>query len=99
MLSFLISVPWMLSTPPRPDTLGKRRTLFGAAALSQGLLLAPLVRASLALHPGVLFTAFAGTAGAFAARAGRAWARDAACRGPAIATSPCISPLQPWDPA
>lgn len=66
MLSFLISVPWMLSTPPRPDTLGKRRTLFGAAALSQGLLLAPLVRASLALHPGVLFTAFAGTAGVFA---------------------------------
>ncbi|KAL4419143.1 hypothetical protein ABPG77_002656 [Micractinium sp. CCAP 211/92] len=66
MLGFLVSVPWMLSTPPRPDTLGRRRALFGAAALSQGLLLAPIVRASLALHPGVLFIAFAGTAGVFA---------------------------------
>lgn len=63
VLGFLISVPWMLSTPPRPDNLNKRRALFGAAAVSQGLLLAPIVRASLALHPGVLFTAFAGTAG------------------------------------
>lgn len=66
ILGFLISVPWMLSTPPRPDNLNKRRALFGAAAVSQGLLLAPIVRASLALHPGVLFTAFAGTAGVFA---------------------------------
>lgn len=75
MLGFLVSVPWMLSTPPRPDTLGRRRALFGAAALSQGLLLAPIVRASLALHPGVLFTAFAGTAGAFAGWTGQAWGR------------------------
>lgn len=64
ILGFLVSVPWMMSVPSVPATLGKRRVLFGTAALSQGLLVAPLVRATLALHPGVLFTAFAGTAGA-----------------------------------
>ncbi|EFN54542.1 hypothetical protein CHLNCDRAFT_56207 [Chlorella variabilis] len=66
ILGFLVSVPWMMSVPSVPATLGKRRVLFGTAALSQGLLVAPLVRATLALHPGVLFTAFAGTAGVFA---------------------------------
>lgn len=66
ILGFMISVPWMLATPARPDTLTKRRSLFGAAALSQGLLLAPLVRTALAVHPGVLVTAFGGTAAVFA---------------------------------
>ena len=63
MIGFLVSVPWMLATPATPSNLRKRRTLFASAAVSQGLLLAPLVRATLALHPGVLFTAFGGTAG------------------------------------
>jgi FtsH-binding integral membrane protein len=63
MIGFLVSVPWMISVPASPATLRKRRMLFGTAAASQGLLVAPLVRSALALHPGVLFTAFAGTAG------------------------------------
>jgi hypothetical protein len=63
MIGFLVSVPWMLSVPAVPATLRKRRALFGTAALSQGLLLAPLVSTALAPHPGVLFAAFAGTAG------------------------------------
>lgn len=67
MLGFLVCVPWMISTPARPDTLRKRRSLFACAALSQGLLLAPLVRTALAVHPAVLFTAFGGTAGALLA--------------------------------
>ncbi|KAI3425031.1 hypothetical protein D9Q98_008409 [Chlorella vulgaris] len=66
MIGFLVSVPWMMSVPASPGTLRKRRMLFGTAAASQGLLVAPLVRSALALHPGVLFTAFAGTAGVFA---------------------------------
>ncbi|PSC72482.1 Bax inhibitor 1 [Micractinium conductrix] len=66
MIAFMVCTPWLLSTPASPATLAKRRKLFGGAALSQGLLLAPLVRTALALHPGVLFTAFAGTAGVFA---------------------------------
>lgn len=63
MVGFVVSVPWMMSLPAVPATLRKRRALFGTAALSQGLLIAPLVRTALAVHPGVLFTAFAGTAG------------------------------------
>lgn len=72
IIGFMICTPWLLSIPAHPDTLRKRRMLFGGAALSQGLLLAPLVRAALAVHPGVLFTALGGTAGAcvLGARAG-----------------------------
>ena len=73
MIGFLVSVPWMLATPANPANLRKRRALFGGAAVSQGLLLAPLVRATLALHPGVLFTAFGGTAGELPCRVERSW--------------------------
>lgn len=66
MIGFLICVPWMLATPPGPATLRKRRGLFAGAALSQGLLVAPLVRLALAVQPGVLFTALGATALLFA---------------------------------
>lgn len=66
MLGFMVCVPWMLSTPATPDNLSKRRKLFAGAAISQGLLVAPLVRVALAVHPGVLFTAFGATACVFA---------------------------------
>jgi FtsH-binding integral membrane protein len=66
MIGFMVCVPWMVSTPPTPENLGKRRKLFAGAALSQGLLVAPLVRVALAVHPSVLFTAFGATACVFA---------------------------------
>lgn len=66
IIGFMVCVPWMLSRPATPENLRARRRLFAGAALSQGLLVAPLVRVALALHPGVLFTAFGATACVFA---------------------------------
>ena len=90
VLGFMICLPWLMWCPNTPANLPKRRLLFAGAALSQGLLLAPLVRLAVALQPGVLVTALGGTAGACvwllrrrrrrSARAGRR-AREVVCVG------------------
>ena len=75
---------------------------------SQGLLLAPLVRTALALHPGVLFTAFAGTAGEACPGGGRGVLRRAMppChaddrwqRARHAASSSARLPLNSWSPS
>lgn len=71
MICFMVCVPWLVSTPAQPHNTNKRRALFAGAAVGQGLLLAPLVRTTLALNPGVLAAAFAGTAGAWVLGVGR----------------------------
>lgn len=47
-----------------------RYSLLAGAAFSQGLTLGPLVSMALAVHPGVLFTAFLATAASFACFSG-----------------------------
>ncbi|GAB4816011.1 hypothetical protein N2152v2_003057 [Parachlorella kessleri] len=72
VIGFLVSVPWLLSVPPTPATLRKRLLLLGSAALSQGMLLGPLVGTALQLHPGTLVTALAGTSLVFLCFSGAA---------------------------
>lgn len=52
MLGFMVCVPWLLSVPAAPATLGKRRALLAGAAFSQGALLGPLVNVALVVNPG-----------------------------------------------
>ena len=61
IIAGLVCVPWLIATPARPDTKAKRQYLLAAAALSQGLMIGPLVNAALALAPGVVLTAAGAT--------------------------------------
>lgn len=58
----LISTPWLLLTPTRADTRPRRRQLLGAVALSQGMVIGPLVNASLAIAPVIVLAAVLATA-------------------------------------
>eukprot|EP00891_Asterochloris_glomerata_P003251 jgi/Astpho2/3251/fgenesh1_pg.00052_%23_53_t len=67
MIGFAACSYFLASTPPNPKKMTKKvYALAAGTALFQGAAAAPLVQMALALHPGVLVTAFLGTAAVFA---------------------------------
>eukprot|EP00887_Chlorella_sp_A99_P000028 scaffold16.g28.t1 len=66
IIGALVLTPWLLLTPPSPATKAKRQCLLGGVALSQGAAIGPLVNLAAAVAPGVLLSAFLGTAAVFA---------------------------------
>ncbi|KAL6768767.1 hypothetical protein ACKKBF_B16115 [Auxenochlorella protothecoides x Auxenochlorella symbiontica] len=72
VLGFMACTIWLGFTPALPSTLRKREGLLMGAALCLGTSLGPLVNLTYTLHPGVLLTAFLGTAAIFLCFSGAA---------------------------
>ncbi|EIE20198.1 Bax inhibitor-1 like-protein [Coccomyxa subellipsoidea C-169] len=71
-IGFVVCATWLTMTEPNAYNLNKRYALLAGAAFSQGLTLGPLISMVLAVHPGILFTAFLATAASFACFSGAA---------------------------
>ncbi|KAG4973059.1 hypothetical protein JHK87_029880 [Glycine soja] len=63
---------WLLSTPPFEEACRKRVTLLMAASLFQGSSIGPLIDLAIHIDPSLIFSAFVGTALAFACFSGAA---------------------------
>ncbi|GMH40044.1 hypothetical protein BSKO_07948 [Bryopsis sp. KO-2023] len=65
LLGSVGSVFWLSTTPNLPSTLNKRYSLLGVTAFLQGCSIGPLVGNVWSYNPGLIMTAFLGTAGVF----------------------------------
>lgn len=66
VVGFVGCTTWLVSTPCMNHNFNKRYALLAGAAFSQGTTLGPLIGLVLDTHPGVMVTAFLGTASVFA---------------------------------